>query len=263
MNSYTNTKKIHISSYKINNKSTMKEFQYNVAHLVTCIPDRRCMWNTPINIYNQPSQKSKEEIPSNMEYQSKEIASEERRWTKDSIIYKWTCIRDSFFRKLKEKLKPKRPFMREQLHFICKVIRKEPKKNNAMEQVGVEKSYEYKVLSDNDDDNAVKEKSIREVPRINEGAIKNADQSSHVSKNTGTVTPKGIILTPDSSLDDFHVHEEDCNEDEAFFASVLPTIEKYNDDDKLNFRMGVLAVMKKIKNRRKKTMPEHYHVVTS
>lgn len=41
------------------------------------------------------------------------------------------------------------------------------------------------------------------------------------------------------------------NEDEAFFASLLPTIVKYNEDERLEFRIEVLGVMKKIKDKRK------------
>lgn len=40
------------------------------------------------------------------------------------------------------------------------------------------------------------------------------------------------------------------NEDEAFFASLLPTIVKYNEDERLEFRIEVLSVMKKIKEKR-------------
>lgn len=41
------------------------------------------------------------------------------------------------------------------------------------------------------------------------------------------------------------------NEDEAFFASLLPTVVKYSEDERLEFRIEVLAVMKKIKDNRK------------
>lgn len=41
------------------------------------------------------------------------------------------------------------------------------------------------------------------------------------------------------------------NEDEAFFASLLPTVVKYSEDERLEFRIEVLAVMKKIKDKRK------------
>ena len=40
------------------------------------------------------------------------------------------------------------------------------------------------------------------------------------------------------------------NEDEAFFASLLPTVVKYNEDERLEFRIEVLNVMKKLKEKR-------------
>ncbi|CAG4962436.1 unnamed protein product [Colias eurytheme] len=41
------------------------------------------------------------------------------------------------------------------------------------------------------------------------------------------------------------------NEDEAFFASLLPTVVKYSEDERLEFRIEVLSVMRKIKEKRK------------
>lgn len=41
------------------------------------------------------------------------------------------------------------------------------------------------------------------------------------------------------------------NEDEAFFASLLPTIVKYSEDERLEFRIEVLAVMKRINDKRR------------
>lgn len=40
------------------------------------------------------------------------------------------------------------------------------------------------------------------------------------------------------------------NEDEAFFASLLPSVVKYSEDERLEFRIEVLAVMKRIKEKR-------------
>lgn len=58
-----------------------------------------------------------------------------------------------------------------------------------------------------------------------------------------------------SDLD--YIEMDECNdprimnEDEAFFASLLPTVVKYSEDERLEFRIEVLAVMKKIKDQRK------------
>lgn len=40
------------------------------------------------------------------------------------------------------------------------------------------------------------------------------------------------------------------NEDEAFFAALLPSIVKYTEDERLEFRIEVLGVMKRIKEKR-------------
>lgn len=39
------------------------------------------------------------------------------------------------------------------------------------------------------------------------------------------------------------------NEDEAFFASLLPSVVNYSQDERLEFRMEVLAVMKRIRDK--------------
>ncbi|CAB3233048.1 unnamed protein product [Arctia plantaginis] len=62
----------------------------------------------------------------------------------------------------------------------------------------------------------------------------------------------------DSVNDDINFVEVDesdnprlMNEDEAFFASLLPTVVRYSEDERLEFRIEVLGVMKKIKDKRK------------
>lgn len=62
-------------------------------------------------------------------------------------------------------------------------------------------------------------------------------------------------LEQNSDLDLMYVDETNdprvMNEDEAFFASLLPTVVKYNEDERLEFRMEVLGIMKNIKEKRK------------
>ena len=41
------------------------------------------------------------------------------------------------------------------------------------------------------------------------------------------------------------------DEDEAFFISVIPTVRRMSEDEKLDFRMTVLQLIKDINNRRK------------
>lgn len=56
-----------------------------------------------------------------------------------------------------------------------------------------------------------------------------------------------------SAIDFVEVDDNDpriMNEDEAFFASLLPTVVKYTEDERLEFRIEVLGVMKKLKEKR-------------
>ncbi|XP_075987037.1 uncharacterized protein LOC142983823 [Anticarsia gemmatalis] len=58
-----------------------------------------------------------------------------------------------------------------------------------------------------------------------------------------------------ADIDFIEVDESDnprvMNEDEAFFASLLPTVVKYSENERLEFRIEVLSVMRKIMDKRK------------
>lgn len=72
------------------------------------------------------------------------------------------------------------------------------------------------------------------------------------SKNEGTSKDDDSV---NNDINFVEVDESDnprvMNEDEAFFASLLPTVVRYSEDERLEFRIEVLGVMKKIKDKRK------------
>lgn len=77
--------------------------------------------------------------------------------------------------------------------------------------------------------------------------------SKKKSKKASTINDDVSINDQYSAIDFVEVDNNDpriMNEDEAFFASLLPTVVKYTEDERLEFRIEVLGVMKKLKEKR-------------
>lgn len=84
----------------------------------------------------------------------------------------------------------------------------------------------------------------------------NSKKRSRKREATPEETPSKTKDNDSSATDIDFVEVNDAdqrlmNEDEAFFASLLPTVVKYNEDERLEFRIEVLGVMKRIKESRK------------
>lgn len=131
--------------------------------------------------------------------------------------------------------KPKRKYvLYEHLTFLLKVA-----------SIGEDFSIDF-----NSEDSAVFTKTERESPKETVSQRKKSRRSDYSEEE-----PKRSKDYDKSEVD--YVEVDECNdprimnEDEAFFASLLPTVVKYSEDERLEFRIEVLAVMKKIKEERK------------
>ncbi|KAJ8705232.1 hypothetical protein PYW07_011059 [Mythimna separata] len=85
--------------------------------------------------------------------------------------------------------------------------------------------------------------------------VDDTDSSSSRKKTKKNSTINDDVSVNDqlSAIDFVEVDNNDpriMNEDEAFFASLLPTVVKYTEDERLEFRIEVLGVMKKLKDKR-------------
>lgn len=64
------------------------------------------------------------------------------------------------------------------------------------------------------------------------------------------ITPPITITNNVIRSSESHHHDNNViNPDESFFLSILPIVRKLSDDDKLEFRMGVLETLRNIRNR--------------
>lgn len=154
------------------------------------------------------------------------------------ILNKWTNIRDTFVKTLKVRMgKPKKKYLfHEQLKFLTKVTREEecPVEYN----VDVPLSF-FKLEKEERTRSSGHSKKRPRHTEDEEDGRKSASRD----------------LEQNSDLDLMYVDETNdprvMNEDEAFFASLLPTVVKYSEDERLEFRMEVLGIMKNIKEKRK------------
>ncbi|KAH9640873.1 hypothetical protein HF086_015212 [Spodoptera exigua] len=76
---------------------------------------------------------------------------------------------------------------------------------------------------------------------------------------------KNIISRVDAKMmkfmDSFSNNEpKTMNRHLSFFNGILPSLDKYNDDEVLEFQMAVLQLMKKIKNSRQICEPSSFHI---
>ncbi|XP_013190934.1 uncharacterized protein LOC106135239 [Amyelois transitella] len=232
----------------------MKKFKYDVLELISCVRERPCLWDKSLENYKDRLERRAawEEIFVILEPRYEDMTAEDRRLLGEEVIYKWTNIRDTFMKSLKTKLgKPKRRYMlHDQLIFLKNNLpeeeRQEVEETPFLKQ---EESIEIEVplpppvpkKTRKCDDNA---KGLRKRSKRQEAKRQEYEE---------VPSPKGKDLSEDIDYNE----ESDprvMNEDEAFFASLLPTVVKYDEDDKLEFRMGVLAVMKKIRDSKKWTI---------
>lgn len=166
--------------------------------------------------------------------------------SEEQVVTKWTNIKDTFYKSLKTKMgRPKRKYV---LHHELKFLLKGTPQEDIAEE---DKSEDY---------NGREEFLVKE-----EDSSEEAEKTPHRtkrSKKIKTYIKKGATTTEDvvennySGLTNEFVTCDGANEarlmneDEAFFASLLPTVVRYTLEERLDFRMEVLNVMKRIHSRR-------------
>lgn len=152
------------------------------------------------------------------------------------ILNKWTNIRDTFVKTLKTKMgRPRRKYLLyEHLKFLIKVTSTD----------------EDFTVDFNTEDSSSYMKTERESPKESTSHRKKSRKSEYYEEEA-----KKSKDSDKTEVD--YVEVDECNdprimnEDEAFFASLLPSVVKYSEDERLEFRIEVLAVMKRIKEKRK------------
>ncbi|XP_013148789.1 PREDICTED: uncharacterized protein LOC106111310 [Papilio polytes] len=214
-----------------------KDFKYDVVLLIESVRDRPCLWDKSLENYKDRVERRTawEEIFSILDESYEEMSPEMKRITGELILNKWTNIRDTFVKTLKTRMgKPKKKYLLyEHLKFLTKIT---PEEHYNLTNYDVEVPMLFKL----------EEEKIK--PSYSRKRTKQVDENEMISPK------KSPVFDATNELDFVGVDETNdprvMNEDEAFFASLLPTVVKYNEDERLEFRMEVLAVMKNIKDKR-------------
>ncbi|XP_022836565.1 uncharacterized protein LOC111363928 [Spodoptera litura] len=87
------------------------------------------------------------------------------------------------------------------------------------------------------------EESVTSRKKTRKSSIKDTNDDSSIMDSINDIN---FVEVDTSFANDPRI----MNEDEAFFASLLPTVVKYNENERLEFRLEVLGVMKKLKDKR-------------
>ncbi|CAH2099091.1 unnamed protein product [Euphydryas editha] len=216
----------------------MREFKYDVVQLIHAVRERPCLWDRTLEVYKDRAERRAawEDVFGLLDKGYEEMTAEEKRVTGELILNKWTNIRDTFVKTLKTKMgRPRRKYLLyEHLKFLIKVTSTD----------------EDFTVDFNAEDSSSYMKIERESPKETTSHKKRSRKSDYYEEEA-----KRSKDCDKTEVD--YVEVDECNdprimnEDEAFFASLLPSVVKYSEDERLEFRIEVLAVMKRIKEKRK------------
>ncbi|XP_072945820.1 uncharacterized protein [Epargyreus clarus] len=231
-----------------------KEFKYDVVQLIRNVRERSCLWDKSLESYKDRVERRTawEEVFNILEPRYEEMSLAEKKITGENILNKWTNIRDTFVKTLKTKFgKPKRKYiLYNQLEFLIKVVPDNSKSDDAdysstecADDPIILNPLPLKYEKDSEKETSPVTYNTRKRPKKRDSVeeIKEPKSKEYEYKS--------------SDLDFVEVEEANdpriMNEDEAFFASLLPSVVRYTEDERLEFRIEVLALMRRIKDNRK------------
>ncbi|KAJ0171083.1 hypothetical protein K1T71_013282 [Dendrolimus kikuchii] len=249
----------------------MKEFRYDIVKLLQSVGERPCLWDKTLDCYKDRFERKTawEEIFNLLDERYPDMNPEEKRETGEHIMGKWQNTRDTFIRSLRigrNGRLPKRKYMlHEHIKFLTKVapdscnidfanddsLDSEPKRRRRRRQEDDEsvtyneesKPFEYYVENVEEKSNDFNNSSDNEVY---------VRPKKKFKKETSTSVKE---IESNSDLNFVEVEETNnprlMNEDEAFFASLLPSVVRYNEDERLEFRIEVLKVMNRIREKQR------------
>ncbi|KAL4712474.1 hypothetical protein ACJJTC_007490 [Scirpophaga incertulas] len=259
----------------------MKEFKYNVDLLINSVKLRPCLWNKKIDVYKDKGERRKawEEIFYILEPHYEIMSLEEQQRTSEHIMNKWTNIRDTFVKSLKHTGKQRRQYiLYSQLKFLVENIRPDlmPAENHSEqvttqvqsssqdEELDLDRRLSRPYLTQITYEEPDRQSATKKRPNRYEGRYAySPDRSSpcNIPAQRNRKRPKKkIAQVEDKSKDNVFVEVNESpkrddsleprlmNEDEAFFASLLPTVVRYDENERLEFRIEVLKIIKKIKD---------------
>ncbi|XP_041983844.1 uncharacterized protein LOC121736604 [Aricia agestis] len=222
-----------------------RQFSYDIIQLIEGVRDRPGIWDKTCEEYKDKAEKRAAWVAvfRLLDESYDRLDKEEQRLLGERIITKWTNIRDTFVKSLKTRAgKPKRKYvLHKHLKFLLKGTPHENETEDDTEQTA-EDSYAPRYIKTEES-----ESSEDESPNKRR---KESSEDDSYQKKWKKESRQKTIVEPEISAIDVYNDPRVMNEDEAFFASLLPSVVNYSEDERLEFRLEVLALMKRIKEKR-------------
>lgn len=171
------------------------------------------------------------------------------------IVQRWTHLRDNYgrsCRKIQDQkrsgIKPAKPYIySKKCSFLQSVLQhKETITNVTTENSNTESEYNFQTNEES------------EINSIKNDVTKNV--TSRILKrptNTDTYTP--IEAKMIKFMDSFSQEPKVTNRHLSFFNGILPTLDNFDDNEAIEFQMGVLHLLKRIKTSRQNQLLNYGH----
>ncbi|CAH1984152.1 unnamed protein product [Acanthoscelides obtectus] len=220
-------------------------FKYDVVTLIEAIENKPCLWDKTADCFKDKIEKEKawKDVCAFFEEDFLEKDKKEQHKIGEAIRGKWQNIRDSFVKSLKKKsgqATTKKYMYHDNLTFLLKVVQSDDTQSSIDDTQDNEHSLLKETQNEAERESEVQvqlQKNINPMPAGNRNTSKKPRLQEDVDKR---------ILT---------ALEKPPDEDEAFFLSITPSVRKMSEDDKLEFRMNVLQLIKNINMRNKMQSP--------
>ncbi|GJQ70291.1 hypothetical protein Trydic_g22729 [Trypoxylus dichotomus] len=189
-------------------------YVYDPVDLIELIKQRPCIWNKSIRDYKNRIKKGQawEEIYKFLIDDFERLEEKKKLAAGKSVNEKWKHIRDAFALSIKKT--SEEDVQENEENQLCIIVKEET---------------------------SVQSLSSSEEP---------GSSDSSAWKRMRSCSPDDINKTTLKALKTAHLSPPDMDEDTAFFKSLVPTVNKFSEDEKLEFRMGVLTLIKGIKQKR-------------
>ncbi|XP_004925760.2 uncharacterized protein LOC101739359 [Bombyx mori] len=200
----------------------------------------------------------------NPDFEKKEVKT--RQAFAKLIIQRWTHIRDNYNRSYKKIQDQKRsgsgaktakPYVySKQLSFLQKIVQpKETISNDTTENHNTETEKQ----KNNSEGNETLEANFVQTSD-NMVKMSPIPKSIHKRPMKNAVNPLDAKMM--KFMDSYSYNEsKTMNRHLSFFNGIIPTLDKFDDDEVLEFQMGVLQLLKNIKSSRRRESPSEIVVV--
>ncbi|KAK9688508.1 BESS motif [Popillia japonica] len=214
--------------------------------LIELVESKPCLWDKTADCFKDKIEKQKawKEVYTFLEDFSQKEKKEQQKIVSNSsetITGKWQNIHDSFVKSLKKKsgqAAKKKYLYHDNLTFLLKVVQSDDTESS----IDDSQHEQHSQINAPQDDKVEVEIEVQAQRNV---AAKPKERSE---------TTKKPRLQEEVDQRILRALEHPPDEDEAFFISITPSVRKMSEEDKLEFRMNVLQLIRDI-NRRQNNFP--------